>query len=165
MKCWWLALTLTGCTGEPEETGTIASADCLGGTPPVLEELYCENTGVQTYALTGEDVPTLTLWVDVSDEDGDLTTYSAQVGFDEELDGVVDLSTSELSPSYGSVHADLCAVPSLILGVTLYLRGGEPLYETTYEWGVEVTDDSGQSSDVAVVVCTTPDESGAGAVQ
>jgi hypothetical protein len=70
----------------------------------------------------------------------------------------VDTSAGELSAADGSYHADVCMVPSLILNMVVYLRGGEPLYDTTYEWGLQVTDAGGNASEIGVVECTTPSE-------
>jgi hypothetical protein len=160
MRAWWL-VAAAGC-GNKGDSGAAPLyeyiGECDSDAAPVVADMFCESTGIQTYPVTGEDVPTLTISADVSDEDGDLTSYTAQVFFDETLDGVMDTSAGELSSADGSYHADVCTVPSLILNMVVYLRGGEPLYDTTYEWGLQVTDAGGNASEIGVVECTTPSE-------
>ena len=160
MHAWWL-LIAAGCGGQ-DDSGVAPLYEYLGEcesvAAPVVADMFCENTGLQTYPITGEEVPTLTISADVSDEDGDLTSYTAQVFFDETLDGVVGTDAGALEAADGSYHADVCTVPSLILNMVVYLRGGEPLYDTTYEWGLQITDAGGNVSEIGVVECTTPSE-------
>lgn len=159
-----LLLALIGCSGKGDSADSGDSA-CTGGSPPAIVDLYCENTGIMTYTPTGEVVPTMTVWADIEDPDGDLTTYSAEIFYDDVIDGSVD-TTSSFGTNDGVVEdAEACGVPALFLGTTVFLRGGQPLYETPYEWGIRVTDASGAVSALASVTCTTPDESGEGATQ
>jgi hypothetical protein len=155
-------IVLTACSGGADTAEDAPT--CVSAAPPVVADLYCENTGLLTYPETGELTPTLTLWADVEDADGDLTTYSAELFFDDVIDGTVDTSQS-FGVTEGLVDTEPCGVPAIILGTTVYLRGGQPLFETTYEWGIVVTDAAGESSALAMVTCATPDESGEGESQ
>ena len=160
MRAWWLGIA-AGCSGQ-SDSGVAPLyeyiGECESTEAPVVADMFCENTGTQVYPVTGEEVPTLTISADVSDADGDLTSYTAQLFFDETLDAQVDTDAAALPLAEGSYHADLCTVPSIILNMVVYLRGGEPLYDTTYEWGLQVTDASGNESALGVVECTTPSE-------
>jgi hypothetical protein len=151
-----------GCSGDTDTADTAMT--CLGGAPPVITDLYCENTGLMTYSPTGELVPTLTVWASIEDEDGDLTAYTSELFFDDIIDGVANTERS-LGMIEGTIDDEPCDVPTIILGTTVYLRGGQPLYDTRYEWGVVVTDAAGQLSELVSVTCKTPDESGEGATQ
>ena len=161
MRAWWLAVSLVGC-GDKDDSGVAPLYqynECESEVAPVLTDLYCESTGLKVYPETGEEVPTLTVTADVADEEGDLTSYTVQLLFDDVLDGVVDADSATAMPiAEGSYHAEVCEVPSLILNMVVYLRGGEPLYDTTYEWGMQVTDAAGNASEIGVVECTTPSE-------
>lgn len=159
MRAWWLAAVGAGCSDKGDSgTPLYEVQECESLEAPVVTDMFCESTGVQTYPVTGEDVPTLTISADVSDEDGDLTTYTAQLFFDDTIDGTVDTSIGELPASEGAYHAQVCEVPSIILNMVIYLRGGEPLYDTPYEWGLQVTDAGGNVSAMSMVECTTPSE-------
>ena len=159
MRFQWLLMMAAGCS-DKADSGTSSLyeyiGDCDDGLAPVVSDLYCESSGIQLYPPTGEEVPTMTVWADVVDEDGDLTDYIAQLFFDPNIDGSIDTGYSALPAAEGFYHADVCTVPSIILGMTVYLRGGEPLYDTTYEWGLQVTDAAGVASNIAMVECTTP---------
>ncbi len=158
MRAWWLAAVGAGCGDKGDSAAPLYQVnECESLYAPVVTDMFCESTGVQTYPVTGEDVPTLTISADVSDEDGDLTEYTAQLFFDDTIDGVVDTS-SALPAADGSYHAEVCEVPSIILNMVVYLRGGEPLYDTTYEWGLVVTDAAGNVSELGQTECTTPSE-------
>jgi hypothetical protein len=161
MRAWWLAAVGAGC-GDKDDSGAAPlyeyGVGCESLVAPVVTDMYCTSSGVQTWPETGEDVPTMTITADVTDKDGDLTSYTAQIFFDDTIDGTVDTSIGELPAAEGSYHADECEVPSIILNMVVYLRGGEPLYDTTYEWGLQVTDAAGNISELGIVECTTPPE-------
>ena len=155
---------LVACGGKDSDEDSSAEATCEGGTPPVVSDVYCENTGIQIYGPTGEEAPTLTVWADVEDEDHDLESYTVTLFFDDVLDGTVSREQS-LGPSAGYPSPEPCGVSALLLGTTVYLRGGQPLYETPYEWGVVVTDATGLESELVMVTCTTPNTEGEGETQ
>jgi hypothetical protein len=93
---------LGACGGDKEDTGgggddgQVIGADggdggddgdTCGGTPPVIEELRCENSGLQPDEV-GNPTPTLTLWALTSDADADLSFYTLNIYFDDVVDGV-----------------------------------------------------------------------------
>lgn len=175
MRTWKYALMLTlpllavACGDkEEEETGTAPGLDTdtedeteeCSGTAPVVEAVTCENSGIQPHFETGEDTVTMTIMAETSDADGDLDYYTFELFFDDEIDGTVDTSTSVFSPSSGSVDVDACEAGLVNLGTVLYLAGGDPDYDTLYEWGVIVTDGGGIASEVMVVECYTPTSDG-----
>ena len=48
------------------------------------------------------------------------------------------------------------------IGTKIFLQGGAPALETSYEWYVSVFDASGQRSETEMIVCTTPNAEGEG---
>jgi hypothetical protein len=130
------------------------------GTPPVVEDVWCLNTGIKPHYETGEDTATMQLWAAASDVDGDLTSYVVQIFYDDEVDESVDTSVIQFNPVYGSVEYDNCTATDAELGLTLYLTGEDPDYDTPYDWGIIVTDAYGLDSEVYVSTCWTPTSDG-----
>ena len=130
------------------------------GTPPVVESIDCENTGIQDHFETGEPTVTMALAVELSDDDGDLHGYRVQIFLDDELDGAVDPVDSPFGPVNKTLNVEECAGFEASVDLNLYLTGFNPEYDTTYEWGVVVTDSAGLESEMLVVQCTTPTETG-----
>jgi len=165
-----LGLVLVGCGDKDEEeensappldnTGDDSADPECSGTPPVVQEVSCVNTGVQPHYETGEDTVTMQIWANVTDEDGDLTYYTLELFYDDEIDGEIDTSSSAFAPSNGAVEADECEAGEVDLGLTLYLPGGDPAFDTEYEWGYVVTDGGGLSSEVGITTCYTPTSEG-----
>jgi hypothetical protein len=137
-----------------------SSTDECEGTLPVVDDIWCTNSGIKPHYETGEDTVTMQVWASVSDLDGDLTSYALQIFYDEEIDESVDTDIVNFSPVYGSVDSDECTANNADLGLTLYLTGDEPAYDTLYDWGVVVTDAAGLESEVAVISCWTPASDG-----
>ena len=158
-----LGLLLWGCADDKGESEipplNPSDAEDCGDTAPSVDELTCENTGIMEYAETGELVPTLTIWASVSDADGDLTSYISQLFWDE---GTVTVDSESLGPYYGTLDGEGCDLFSANLGSRIYLRGGEPLYDTSYEWGFQVTDAGENTSELFTIDCVTPSEDGSG---
>ena len=46
------------------------------------------------------------------------------------------------------------------IGTRIFIKGGQPALETTYEWYVTVFDAAGMRSETEMVVCTTPNAQG-----
>jgi hypothetical protein len=151
----------TGETSEPPPINTDSggggdgSGSC-GGTAPVVEEVRCENTGIQPHYETGEDTVTMRIWAVTSDTDGDLHRYAMQLYFDDVIDGEVNTEDPLFAPTTGSVDRDACEASSAEFGMTLYLPGGNPAWDTLYEWGIAVSDANGDTSEVTMEVCYTP---------
>ncbi|MEL6349288.1 MAG: hypothetical protein AAFV53_39670 [Myxococcota bacterium] len=148
-----ILLLSSGCSDGASDSG------CPGDTPPAITALQCANSGVQRDPDSGADLPTFTLTAAASDPDGDLGQYTASVVFDDVLDGTLDnaVSLGEINGGVGG-----CDETAVTFQTTIVLRGGPPLYATTYEWGVAITDANGIQGAPGVVTCTTPDAQGQG---
>ncbi len=163
------ALLLGACGGDKDEDsgtapplggdgGDDTQATCEG-TAPVVTELRCENTGIQSTADYG-DVVTLTLWASVTDEDGDLSSYRMQVHFDDVPDGTIDTTDPAFPSNTGNTGTSECQAHEATLGTVLLLRGGEPFFDTEYEFGMVITDAGGLDSNLGLVTCYTPTMTG-----
>ena len=157
-------LSLWGCEEKKQEPPdiTITTTESCGGAEPVISELSCENTGLQFYPDANADLPTFTVRAQVTDEDADLTSYTMIIKFDNVLDNALDENAEELTIS-GSMSSTACSVDEGNIGASIYLQGGPPDYDTTYEWYVSVLDAAGERSETDMIVCTTPDAEGNGA--
>lgn len=166
-----LASLLSGCdrptaeedTSSPPglETDSGGSTDTsCEGTPPVVSDLWCVNSGIKPHYETGQDTVTMQVWTAVSDEDGDLTSYALQIFYDDVVDTSVDTSVTNFNPVYGSADRPDCQATSAEIGLTLYLTGSDPDYDTLYDWGVLVTDAYGLDSELFVSSCWTPTSDG-----
>ncbi len=153
----WDCLEKPACT----DSDTGSDTDTCGGTVPVIQEVTCENSGIVDHPDYGP-LPTFTLYVNATDEDADLTHYEVFVEFDNQLNGVKDSDAVELSPVSGSLGDNTCDVSEVNVGSMIYLQGGAPEFNTTYEWYVQISDAMGLISDSSMVVCTTPDSDGNG---
>ena len=156
--------TADGDSSEPPDLLTDSgsgqtSEDCQG-SPPVVDDVWCVNTGIKPHYETGEDTATIRIWSAVSDVDGDLVQYSVQLFYDDVIDSTVDTSVTQFNPVHGSVDYPPCQATTAELGLTLYLTGSDPEYDTLYEWGVVVTDAYGLESDPLVDSCWTPASDG-----
>ena len=163
---WIVPLLWIGCAEEKAEPPelTITETETCGGTPPVIESLVCENTGMQFDEDEGRDLPTLSFYVNVTDEDADMTSYDMLVEFDTSIDNALDADALRLGSISGALSTTPCSVSRGDIGVTVFLNdgGGPPELTTTYEWYVSIFDSAGDRSDPAMIVCTTPDENGNG---
>lgn len=160
----FLLMGLIAC-GEKEEAPDLLnsgteSTSC-GDTAPEIQAVVCENSGIKNHPDYGE-IPTFTLRTTVYDADGNLTYYQLFVDFDAVLDGVEDELDTQMNPVDGAIDGDSCDVTDASIGMTIYLNGNKPTFDTTYEWYVRVTDASGNISEPYMVECTTPDENGDG---
>jgi len=165
MQYWIGLILLSGCkdkdaTGEPPPLGDYQTANC-GSTAPIIELLSCENSGMEYESDEGTDLPTFSLISDVRDEDGDLTGYSMIIDFDEVLDEDIDADASSVLLN-SAINGDPCTITEAQLKGKIFLKGGDPDYETTYEWFVTIFDEAGNRSETEMIVCTTPDEEGNG---
>ena len=132
---------------------------CMGAEP-VISEVLCSNSGIQTHPDYGT-LPTLTITANFTDEDQDMNYYTFELLYDEELDGQVAAEAASLETN-GTAGSDECSVGQGEAGVTIYLQGGDPAFDTEYEWYVILTDINGYSSNTAMAVCRTPNSDGTG---
>ncbi len=164
MRHLLLASLLVACSAkEPVDTGAAPSLGEYGdtgstcsGTAPVITSLSCENTGLQPHFETKEPTVTMTIEVQISDDDGDLQSYQLDMWFDDDIDGSVDTSGVQFDPQVGTLDAPECGAENAQISSTLYLTGGTPSYNTSYEWAVQVTDAAGIPSEVEIKTCVTP---------
>ena len=125
----FLAMGLSvGCddkeASEPPPLGEYSSTTC-GGTAPVITNLECENSGLEYDPDAGIDRPTFSLIADVTDEDGDLTSYSMLVDYDEEEDDEVAEDAWSFDLNSG-VSGDICSITEVQLKGRIFLYGGPP---------------------------------------
>ena len=161
------ALIICGCkneknSDEPPPLGSLDGEDSCGGTAPEIVDVYCENTGMVLENDLGIELPTLTIYAQVVDDDGDLTSYNMLVEFDDVADGELSEDAPDPFSLSGSIDGESCTIGEATLGAQLKLQGGAPSYSTSYEWHVSIFDEAGDRSDTAMVVCTTPNENGEG---
>lgn len=130
-------------------------AEVCAGTPPVIEEFRCEASGLRDDE-TGAPTPTLTLWALTSDADQDLSAYTVNIYFDEEVDGVVSEADPVFSPVFGTLSNSTCTTGEAQLGAILLIKGGNPKLNTEYEFGVTVEDAGNVVSAMSVLPCITP---------
>ncbi len=142
------------------DTDTDDSAEECSGEAPVITGVSCENSGIQPHYETSEDTVTMTILADTEDADGDLSYYTFELFYDDEVDGAVDTSSSNFSPSQGTVDADECDAGLVTVGTVLYLPGGDPDFDTHYEWAVVVSDAASMASDPYIFDCWTPTSDG-----
>ena len=165
-KFTWLAMLLVACGDKEEDAppdlvNTENGGDSCGGASPGIQSVPCENSGVQNHQDYG-NVPTFTIWVNATDEDADLTNYQLYVDIDAELDGTESEDDIELTPVSGNLSNNNCSIDEANVGLTIFMQGGPPNFDTTYEWYVRVSDTLGAISSPEMVVCRTPDSDGAG---
>jgi hypothetical protein len=163
-----LSMLLISCGDKGESdppplnnNGPSSDPESCGGTPPVIESLSCINSGIQTHPDHGT-VPTFTINVIASDEDADLTYYEMFLDIDPTLDGEKGADVIEMGAVSNSLSNNQCDVDETSIELTLYMKGGPPAFETTYEWYVQITDASGEISEEVGIECTTPDANGEG---
>ena len=82
--------TILGCGDNKEseipEITTDGTSTSCSGTAPVIQEIICENTGLVVENDSQENLPTFTLNVATTDDDGDLTSYTMLIEFDAQID-------------------------------------------------------------------------------
>lgn len=140
---------------QPDETGEA----CTGGTPPVITEMWFENTGMDRYE--NDLYPTLTIWVSVEDEDWDLSSYKLSVYYDATIDDAVEASASNGFSNSGTISDDgPCTAARGTVGLQLFLAGGGIEYNTLTEFGAVVMDENGVESEMAVESTYTPTSTG-----
>lgn len=161
------ALLSLACTGEPKESEpppldtkpTDTGEECLGGTPPVITDMWLENTGLDRYE--NDEYPTITVWVSATDEDWDLSTYTLDVSFDATVDGSVTPGDDNSFQSQGTISSDgACTAPEGTVGLKVFLAGGGIEYDALTEWGATITDTNSVVSEMATVSGYTPTSTG-----
>ena len=144
-------LSLTG-----SDTGD--EVECFGNDP-VVGSVTLENGGSQDFE--GELYPTVLIWAEVTDEDGNLDFVTMDLWWDEEPDGTLDSSGDPQGSSsfVPNSDAEKCAQTAETVGLYLQVGGGIP-YDTEMDFGVRITDSESEVSNVAVATGFTPTETG-----
>ncbi len=145
-----------GAGGEELEGGG-GTTEC-GGEAPVIVSMSCENMGLQ--ASDSGDYPMLRMSLEVTDADGDLDSYTAEIYFDETIDGSVLADSSPFDPVAGTTSEAVCNTTSADLNLGMLSTGGNPAFDTEYEWSVIVSDAAGLASAPFVLTCFTPKADG-----
>ena len=102
-------------------TDSGGAVEIVVGERPVVDDIWCVNSGIKPHYETDVDTVTMQIWTAVSDLDGDLTSYALQIFYDEEVDGAVDTSVTNFNPVYSTLDNPECSATSVELGLTLYL--------------------------------------------
>ncbi|MCP4805432.1 MAG: hypothetical protein GY913_13780 [Proteobacteria bacterium] len=158
-----LALACTKTTGEDSGgiplTGSDSDAVECFGSDPVVSNVTTENGGNQDFE--GELFPTVLIWADVADEDGNLDFVTMDLWWDEEPDGAVDSSGDPQGSSSFVPNSDAspCAQTAETVGLYLQVGGGIP-YDTQMDFAVRITDSENEVSNVGVATGFTPTETG-----
>lgn len=140
-----------GETGEPET---------CGGTAPVITDVQCAETGLVDDE-AGVPTPYLLIMTTSTDVDGDLHRYSLGIYFDDTLDDdTVSTDNPVFNPLSATISEFECSVNEGNIGVRLLIPGGDPTLNTNYEWGLVLSDANGDTSEMAVIDCSTPKADG-----
>ena len=132
--------------------------DC-GGTTPTILSVTCSYPGIQYSINDDADLPSMNITVHTSDPDGDLTQYNLSLWVDTEIDGTASEEARFFSFD-GETSIGVCDTDASYLGIDIYLKGGFPEFDTSYEWTFIVEDAAGLTSAPYTAMCTTPNENG-----
>ncbi len=161
-----LALACTPADDEKDTGGTLEadSGDpSCEGTPPDITNLTISEGDVAEDE-NGNRYPTLLIVAEFEDEDGDAHIVSANLFWDDTVDGTIDpaaepnSSLGESAMTSGGEVVEECAGDGGALYVTLGVSAGNFMYNTQYDFGVTVIDANGYESEMAVATATTPEE-------
>ncbi len=144
-------------TAEPPEITNGTITETCGGVEPVADTLLIDNGGVRNFE--GDDYPTISLELHLTDEDGDLHQGKLQFWHDEVLDGTVDDSGDPDADRIYSEMGETCF--SFEMTVRLAIQVGTVFdYNTPYEFAALFIDADGDASNVLVEAGVTPKEDG-----
>lgn len=155
-----LALLAVACTGKdtpvdselPPIRGDETAAPCLGHAP-VAVALELGNGGVTDF--DGTPYPTILFNVLATDEDGNLNYVTLDIWFQAGGEGDFTPSGDPQVSSAMSTGADDCGQSEAEL--KLKVQVGEGLdYNTAYDFGVRVTDQAAEVSNILTGVGITP---------
>jgi hypothetical protein len=127
-------------------------------TDPVIDQVSVANTGLQKRNKV--EVPTWTVSLHVTDEDGELSDYDIFVSFDDKLDGKVEPNSFNTFVKNVENAGDSCTVTEQTVDYVLAVNEEYLLYDTHYELGVVVVDNGDGESNMAVTDGFTPKKDG-----
>jgi len=160
---WLLMGPLIACTDgdtdtdEPPDITDGTHTETCGGVAPIADELWISNGGLRNFE--GDEAPTVSLELHLTDEDGDLHQGTMEIWFDETLDDDVDTSGDPDAERIYSGIGDACFTDAATLN--LAIRVGTVFdYNTPYEFAALFVDAEGLASNVLVNSGVTPKEDG-----
>lgn len=146
-------------SGAPPLGGTDDSTLECNGNAPVINEVVLENGGVQDFE--GTPYPTILIWADTEDADGNLDVVTMEIWWDETPDGEVDTSLTASGEKTWTPRqeSEPCNETEETIGLYLQVGGSIP-YDTEMDFAVRITDAEGEASNVGVGTGVTPTETG-----
>jgi hypothetical protein len=147
-------------TGEPPPipSGGYETGDGCEGADPIVTLFTAEADGLQEFE-GGGTYPAITLTIDATDEDGDLSFMTYDVWWDDTPDESVDTSNSADESGQFTVSSDECGGYTANLALTIPCDG-DPAENTWHDFAVRVTDRNGYESDIAIAQGGTPKSDG-----
>ncbi len=161
-----LALACTPAEDEKDTGGTLEadSGDpSCEGTPPDITDFSVSEGDIYTDE-NGNDYPTLVMVVEFEDEDGDAHILSANLWWDDAVDGQIDAASepsaalAESAMTSGGEVVEECAGDGGTLNISLPVSSADFRFSTQYDFGVTLIDANGYESEMAVATATTPAE-------
>jgi len=158
-----LFLACTKTTGEDSGAPPLGGdgdsvAEC-NGSDPVLNSVNLENGGVQDFE--GTPYPTILVWADTEDADGNLDVVTMEIWWDESPDGSVDTSGIPSGEKTWTPREDSAPCQETAETLGLYLQvGGSIPYNTEMDFAVRITDSEGEVSNDGVATGYSPTETG-----
>ncbi|MCB9677794.1 MAG: hypothetical protein H6737_22010 [Alphaproteobacteria bacterium] len=145
-------LALVACSGgTPEDTDPPPPTPC-GATPPTVANAVIVDNGPMDFG--GQVWPSLRITFDAADADGALTAYRILVGFDDDIDQIVDLTDPIVAENDFGPHD--CSISEAELFIDIAVNG-EPESGIVTEFALVLEDSDGQQSDPPVILqITTP---------
>lgn len=144
-------------TAPPINGGDTDEVDCEGA-PPVVTALEIANGGMQEF--DGVMRPTVYISVHAEDDDGDLHTMSADLHYDEVVDGSVDTTVEGIVGSAAQFDPQACSVGSGIYNMTITVGDARLAADTLYEFAAIAHDAHGLVSEPTLASGWMPTETG-----
>lgn len=149
-------------TLDPNDNGD----DSCKGTAPVIDSFEAKDEGKTTVdGDSGNEYPIIDLIVEYSDEDGDAHVLSADIWWDDEVDGTVDITTKVDSAVARTSAQDAdgnpveeCAGKAGGFDIGQAVAGGTLKYDTEYDFAIVVYDNADMASAPAFATAITPAE-------
>jgi len=147
-----VALVLVGCKSEPEPVELPPPTPCGDAIPTISEVIVFDNGPLD---FGGEVWPSIRIELDATDPDGALTAYTLLAAYDDDIDGLLDMSAALQAPNQLGPHD--CSVTEARLGMDIAING-EPAPGIFIELGVVLEDADGYRSEPPVVLTITTPE-------
>ncbi|MBM4391364.1 MAG: hypothetical protein FJ090_09600 [Deltaproteobacteria bacterium] len=162
-----VALALACTPDEEKDSGGTLEADsgdpACEGTPPDITSFSVSEGEIYTDE-NGNDYPTLVMVVEFEDVDGDAHLLSANLWWDDTVDGSIDGAAEpdavlgKSAMTSGGEVVDECEGEGGTLNISIPVSAADFMYSTQYDFGVTLIDANGYESEMAVATATTPEE-------